>query len=222
MTATMQAIQKHHAGEGFKLIDAPVPTPGEGDVRIKVLKTSICGTDVHITKWDDWSAGRIKPPMIYGHEFCGIVESVGAGVTHVAEGDYVSAEMHHVKMTPSGNGAGPSFEDTHVIYGVDAPGCFAKYVVLPQWQCVKLPESITPEVGACLDSIGNAVHAATQVDLTGKSVFISGCGPIGLYSIPIAKALGATQVFAADGPLPARTSPKSQPRCGVESNGHQY
>lgn len=198
MPATMQAIVKPTAAPGFTVVDdIPTPQPGPGEVAIAVKAASLCGTDVHITQWDAWSASRIKPPMVFGHEFSGIVTAIGAGVTHVAVGDRVSAEMHRVDRQVNGTGEA-TYTDTHHIYGVDSPGCFADSVVLPQWQCVKLPDSVSFEVGACLDSLGNAVHAATQVDLTDKTVFISGCGPIGLYAIPVAKALGAKAVFAAD------------------------
>jgi threonine 3-dehydrogenase len=194
----MQAIIKPTAGEGFAVVnDQLVPQPAAGQVAIAVQAASLCGTDVHITQWDAWSASRIKPPMVFGHEFSGIVTAIGEGVTHVAVGDRVSAEMHQFERHSKPDGE-VTYKDTGVIFGVDRPGCFADFIVLPQYQCVKLPESVSFEVGACLDSLGNAVHAASQVDLTDKTVFVSGCGPIGLYAIPVARALGAKAVYAAD------------------------
>lgn len=199
MPATMQAIIKPTAGEGFAVVnDQLVPQPAAGQVAIAVQAASLCGTDVHITQWDAWSASRIKPPMVYGHEFSGIVSAIGEGVTHVAVGDRVSAEMHEFDRRINAAGDVVGYNDLGVIFGVDKPGCFADTLVLPQYQCVKLPDSVSFEVGACLDSLGNAVHAATQVDLTDKTVFVSGCGPIGLYAIPVARALGAKAVYAAD------------------------
>lgn len=195
----MKAIQKTTAAQGFDVIDAPVPTLNTGEVLIKVLKTSICGTDLHITLWDDWSANRLKPPIIFGHEFCGTVEAIADGVTRVAVGDYVSAEMHHIEPTD----AQIANNDLHSaqngrIFGVDVQGCFATYIKLPQWQLVKLPSSIKPEVGACLDSLGNGLHAVSKGNVQGKSVLVTGCGPIGLFAIASAKAMGATVVYASD------------------------
>ncbi len=195
----MHAIQKTTASEGFEVIDAPIPSINAGEVLIKVSKTSICGTDLHIAQWDDWSAGRIKPPLIFGHEFCGVVEKIGADVTRVAVGDYVSAEMHHIEPTDqqlknndlhsaqNGNG-----------FGIDMQGCFAEYIKLPQLQLVKLPDAIKPEVGACLDSLGNGLHAVAKGNVAGKTVLVTGCGPIGLFAIAAAKAIGATAVYASD------------------------
>lgn len=193
----MKTIQKTTATEGFEVVEATIPTIQPNEALIKVSKASICGTDLHITQWDSWSASRIKPPMIFGHEFCGIVEQVGADVTDITVGDYVSAEMHLIDVQSNGHGL-PKLVDTGVIFGVDKPGCFAEYIALPVQQLVKLPDNISPEVGACLDSLGNATYAVTQGDVNGKTILITGCGPIGLYSIPVAKALGATQVFASD------------------------
>ncbi|MBY0450473.1 MAG: L-threonine 3-dehydrogenase [Cyanobacteria bacterium] len=199
MPQTMQAIQKPAAASGFALIEAERPEPGPDDVLIQVSLASICGTDLHITQWDEWSASRIKPPLIYGHEFCGVVAAIGRNVDNVKVGDFVSAEMHlpcrTCRQCMTGN--------FHIcekveIVGIDRNGCFANYVVIPRWQIIKLPASITPEVGACLDSLGNAVHAVSKGNVSGKTVYVVGCGPIGLFSIRVSKALGATRVFASD------------------------
>lgn len=194
---TMNTIQKTQAAEGFEIKPAPIPTIQPNEVLVKVLKTSICGTDLHITQWDAWSASRIKPPMVFGHEFCGTIEQVGSQVADFKTGDYVSAEMHLIEVKTGERGT-PILEDTGIIYGVDRPGCFAEYIALPAQQLVKLSDKISPEVGACLDSLGNATYAVSRGKVDGKTVLITGCGPIGLYAIPVAKALGATKVFASD------------------------
>jgi len=195
----VKAIQKPSAAAGFAVIDAPVPQLKQGEVLIKVLATSICGTDLHITQWDEWSANRMKPPIIFGHEFCGVVEQVAEGVFGFTAGDYVSAEMHLLIPTPEQI----EKRDFHTaqngdIFGVDRQGCFAEYITLPQWQLVKLPADLKPEVGACLDSLGNGIHAVSKGDVSGKTVLVTGCGPIGLFAIAAAKAMGATAVYASD------------------------
>ncbi len=198
-TQTMMAIQKPGPQEGFEYISVPKPEPGPQEVLIKVSLASVCGTDFHITNWDEWSASRIKPPLVYGHEFCGVIESVGQEVTHLQPGDFVSAEMH----LPCGQCYQCMVGNLHIcehcqIFGIDQPGCFAEYVKLPAKQIIKLPESLTPEHGACLDSLGNAVHAVSKADVAGKTVHVVGCGPVGLFGIAVAKAMGATRVYASD------------------------
>ncbi len=195
----MKAIQKQRPAPGFALAEVPIPSFCDHEIRIHVRQASICGTDVHITEWDDWSASRIKPPMIYGHEFCGVVDAVGKGVTHVQPGDWVSAEMH----IPCGTCRSCMIGKRHIcnhlkIAGIDCDGCFAEYIVLPKEQVIRMPEGISPAYGACLDSLGNAVHAVAKGNVSGKSVLVSGCGPIGLFSIAVAKALGASRVYGTD------------------------
>ncbi len=195
----MRAIQKTRAEAGFDIIEAPQPVPAAGEVLIQVLLASICGTDYHITSWDDWSAARIKPPLIYGHEFCGKITAVGAGVETLKPGDYVSAEMHwfcgHCPQCTLGHYH--ICENGH-IYGIDRNGCFAEFLTIPAQQVIQLPESIPPEYGAFLDSLGNAVHAVSKEDVVGKSVQVIGCGPVGLFAIAAAKAMGASEVYASD------------------------
>lgn len=195
----MKAIQKPTAEAGFVLADLERPTYGTDDVLIKVRLASICGTDLHITQWDQWSASRIQPPLVYGHEFCGFVEAVGDRVTHVKPGDYVSAEMHIPCEVCYQCMVGNRHICEHVkIAGIDLDGCYAGYIVLPKNQVIQLPLTLPPEYGACLDSLGNAVHAVSKGNVSGKSVLITGCGPIGLFSIAVANALGATRVYASD------------------------
>ncbi len=195
----MKAIQKPSAEAGFKLIEAEKPVIGPDDVLIKVSTASICGTDLHITQWDQWSASRIKPPLIYGHEFCGIISEIGKNVENYHVGDYVSAEMHLPCRTCYQCMTGHfHICENCKIFGIDLNGCFAEFVKIPQWQLVRIPKTISPEYGACLDSLGNAVHAVSKGEVSGKTVLITGCGPVGLFAIKVAKALGATRVFASD------------------------
>jgi threonine 3-dehydrogenase len=198
-TRLMKAIQKPEAASGFKLGEVPIPEIGPNDVLIKVSLASICGTDLHITNWDEWSASRIKPPMVYGHEFCGVVESVGNQVENVAPGDFVSAEMHIPCDVCYQCRIGKFHICENVkIAGIDMDGCYAQFIKLPKRQVLRLPSTLTPEYGACLDSMGNAVHAVSKGDVSGKTVLVVGCGPIGLFSIRVAFALGATRVYASD------------------------
>lgn len=195
----MKAIQKPAASEGFIIADLDRPGYGPDEVLIKILLASICGTDLHITQWDEWSASRIQPPLVYGHEFCGVVEAVGERVTHIQPGDYVSAEMHIPCDTCYQCQTGRRHICEQVkIAGIDLNGCYAGYIVLPKNQVVQLPDTLPPEHGACLDSLGNAVHAVSKGEVSGKSVLITGCGPVGLFSVAVAKALGATRIYASD------------------------
>lgn len=196
---TMKAICKPQAAEGFAYVDVEKPVPGPKEVLIRVSYASVCGTDFHITDWDEWSANRIKPPLVYGHEFCGIIEAVGDKVEGFAPGDYVSAEMH----LPCGHCLQCQEGHKHIcesvkIFGIDLPGCFAEFIRIPAKQVIKLPPSIKPEYGALLDSLGNSVHAVSKANVSGKTVHVVGCGPLGLFAIVVAKAMGALKVFASD------------------------
>jgi threonine 3-dehydrogenase len=195
----MRAIRKPRPEAGFELSTIDIPAYGAREVLIRVSLASICGTDVHITEWDEWSASRIKPPMTYGHEFCGVVHAIGDQVSSVKVGDYVAAEMHIAcGLCYQCRTGSPHICQYVKIAGVDAEGCFAEFVTLPETQLIKLPDSIPPEVGACLDSLGNAVHSVSKANVSGKTVLITGCGAIGLFSIAVAKALGATRVYASE------------------------
>jgi threonine 3-dehydrogenase len=202
---TTWAIRKVARKPGLVLDEVPVPHPADDEVLVRVEAASVCGTDLHIFHWDSWSAHRIQPPVTLGHEFAGTVVEIGAGVRHVAPGDYVSAESHitcgvcfHCRT-----GHAHMCERTRIL-GVDRDGAFAGYVVVPEsviWQNdrAKLP----PEIATLQEPFGNAVFATSQEDLAAKSVAILGCGPIGLFSIAIAKAFGAARILASD-PRPYR------------------
>lgn len=196
---TMKAVVKHRFGPGAELRTVPVPQVRSREILVKVQATSICGTDVHIYTWDAWSAARIKPPMIFGHEFAGEVVVVGSEVTDVKLGDYVSAETHVVCGTCSQCRTGfKHFCKNTAILGVDIPGAFAEYVVLPAKNAWKNDRSISPEVASVQEPLGNAVHTALAGELIGNTVAVIGCGPIGVLSIGVAKAAGASAIYAID------------------------
>jgi len=197
--ATMKALRKMRAGRGLSMETAPVPAIGAADVLVRVKTASICGTDLHIYGWDRWSQGRIKPPLTLGHEFCGVVESVGEDVAAVKAGDFVSAEMHvncgHCRQCRLG--------EAHIcqnlrIIGIDQDGAFAEFVKIPASNIWKLDAAIPEHYGAILDPLGNAVHTVLAGPIAGQTVLVTGCGPIGLMSIAVAKACGSSTVFATE------------------------
>jgi threonine 3-dehydrogenase len=197
---TMTAVRKLRADRGLELAELPVPRPGPEDCLVYVEAASICGTDVHIWNWDRWSQRRIKPPLTLGHEFCGTVTAVGDKVRHVQVGDYVSAESHVTcgMCYQCRTGQAHLCPNTQIL-GVDRDGAFAHYVVVPEkviWQNdrAKLP----PEIATIQEPFGNAVFATMNQDMAGESVAVLGCGPIGLFTIGIAKAVGAKAVFGSD------------------------
>src|SRR5512135_3883669 len=199
MPETMLAVVKPKAAAGIELRDVAIPKFGRQDVLVKVKVASICGTDLHIYDWDRWAQGRIRPPLIPGHEFCGEVSAFGDEVTSVQEGDFVSAEMHVACGTCLQCRIGEAHICQHVkIIGVDANGAFAEYVVIPETNIWKLDPAIPTEYASILDPLGNAVHTVLSGDIAAKTVAITGCGPIGLFSIAVAKACGATKVFAIE------------------------
>ena len=197
---TMLAVLKPSAEAGLVVQEVPRPTAGPEDVLVYVEAASICGTDVHIWKWDRWSQRRIKPPLTLGHEFCGTIVAVGDKVCHAHVGDYVSAESHVTcgMCYQCRTGQAHMCPNTQIL-GVDRDGAFASYVVVPEkviWQNnrAKLP----PEIATLQEPFGNAVFATMNQGLAGESVAVLGCGPIGLFTIGITKALGAKAVFASD------------------------
>src|SRR6266576_3989648 len=199
MSKTMLAVVKPQAAPGVEVRDVKIPGFGRTDVLVKVNVASICGTDLHIYEWDRWAQGRIHPPLIPGHEFCGEVVAYGDEVTSVKEGDFVSAEMHVAcgKCLQCRTGEAHICQNVKII-GVDANGAFAEYVVIPESNIWKLDPGIPLEYASILDPLGNAVHTVLAGEIAGKSVAITGCGPIGLFAIAVARAVGAAQVFAIE------------------------
>jgi threonine 3-dehydrogenase len=199
MPTKMFAVMKPEAAPGAEIREVPVPKFGRQDVLVKVKVASICGTDLHIYNWDRWAQNRIHPPLIPGHEFCGDVVAVGDEVTSVKEGDFVSAEMHVAcgKCLQCRIGEAHICQNVKII-GVDANGAFAEYVVIPESNIWKLDPAIPQEYASILDPLGNAVHTVLAGEIAARTVAITGCGPIGLFSIAVAKAVGATTVFAIE------------------------
>jgi len=205
----MQALRKSAARAGAELQEIPVPEPGEGEVLIRVHAASICGTDLHIYDWNEWAAARIPHvPMTFGHEVAGHVERVGPEVHHLSPGAFVAAETHiacgHCSTCQSGR--------AHIcenlrILGVDTEGAFAEFVILPARNAWEVGEGIHPDVASIMEPFGNGVHAAFGTgggeDLATNAVAVLGAGPIGLFSVGIARALGAWKVIAIE-PNPDR------------------
>src|ERR1700719_459056 len=197
--ATMKALRKRQAAKGLQMDTVAVPSIGPTDVLVRVTAASICGTDLHIYGWDRWSQGRIKPPVTLGHEFSGVIERVGEEVTAVNAGDKVSAEMH----VSCGHCHQCRLGETHIfqnlrIIGIDQDGAFAEFVKIPASNIWKLDSAIPEHYGAILDPLGNAVHTVLAGAIAGQTVLVTGCGPIGLMSIAVAKACGSSTVVATE------------------------
>ncbi len=199
MQKTMLAVVKPAAAPGAEIREMRVPEFGRTEVLVKVKIASICGTDLHIYEWDRWAQGRIHPPLVPGHEFCGEVVACGDEVTSVREGDFVSAEMHVAcgKCLQCRTGEAHICQNVRII-GVDTDGAFAEYVVIPESNIWKLDPAIPQEYASILDPLGNAVHSVLAGEIAAKTVAITGCGPIGLFAIAVARAVGAARVFAIE------------------------
>jgi threonine 3-dehydrogenase len=195
----MRALCKTAPKPGFEICDVPVPELGPSDVLIRVEKAGICGSDLHIFSWDKWAQSRIKPPLVMGHEFMGRVTAVGSSVRMVAAGDRVSAEGHIADGTCflCRTGQAHLCENLKII-GVDRDGAFAEYIAMPESNVWKLDPSIPDEFAAVFDPLGNAVHSVMAAGVSVKSVLIMGVGSIGLMAIPVARAAGASAVYAVD------------------------
>ncbi len=200
MAENMRAIRKSKPEKGLDVVDVPVPTPGPEDVLVYVEAASFCGTDLHIWNWDEWSKRRIKTPLILGHEFCGTIVEIGDKVRNAAVGDYVSAESHVTcgLCYQCRTGQAHMCPKTEIL-GVDRDGAFANYVVVPEkviWQNKR--EKLPPEIATLQEPFGNAVFSTMNQNMSGDSVAVLGCGPIGLFTVGIASAVGAKAVFASD------------------------
>ncbi|MGZ5004760.1 MAG: L-threonine 3-dehydrogenase [Chthoniobacterales bacterium] len=195
----MPAVVKARPEPGLELQEVPVPDVGPNEVRIRVQKASICGTDVHIYNWDAWAQKTIPVPMVIGHEFVGVVDRVGNAVTDFKEGKLVTTEGHIVCGHCRNCLAGRRHlcPNTKGI-GVNRPGCFAKYVAVPYKNIWRCDPKIPLDVLSCSDPLGNAVHTALSFDLVGEDVLITGAGPIGCMAVPIAKMAGARKVVITD------------------------
>jgi threonine 3-dehydrogenase len=194
----MHAIVKDRRAPGLTVTTVPKPAPGPGEVLIAVRHAGVCGTDLHIADWDAWAQGRIKPPVVVGHEFAGEVVGLGEGVTEFNVGQLVTAEGHivcgHCLQCRTGNGH--ICRNTKII-GVDRDGAFAEFIAMPAGNVLTL-DGIPTEIGAIMDPMGNAFHTVLTADIPGSTVFIVGCGPIGCFAVGIARAAGAAKVIASD------------------------
>ena len=199
MSNEMKALVKAAPEQGLWLQMAPVPEPGPNEVLIKVRKSAICGTDVHIWNWDEWSAKTVPVPMVVGHEFCGQIVDCGPGAQKYKIGTRVSAEGHVVcgACRNCRAGRGQLCRNTEGI-GVNRPGSFAEYVCLPEHNVVPIPDDIPDEIAALFDPLGNAVHTALSFDLVGEDVLVTGAGPIGIMGALVAQKVGARKVVITD------------------------
>ncbi|TAL12348.1 MAG: L-threonine 3-dehydrogenase [Chloroflexota bacterium] len=195
----MRALVKTEAGPGLSLLDVPEPVPGINDVLIKVRRTGICGTDLHIESWDPWAARTINPPLIVGHEFVGEVVEVGSNVTDLHPGDIVSGEGHVICGRCRHCRAGRWHLCANSIgLGVGRDGAFAEYVVLPVTNVWHHWPGIDEEVAAIFDPFGNAVHTALSFPVLGEDVLVSGAGPIGLMAVAVARHAGARYIVVSE------------------------
>ena len=195
----MKALAKLHAEPGIWMTDVDVPEYGYNDLLIRIKKTAICGTDVHIYKWDEWSQKTIPVPMVVGHEYVGVVEAMGDGVRGFNKGDRVSGEGHITCGHCRNCRAGRRHLCRNAIgVGVNRPGAFAEYLVIPAENAFKLPDDISDDLAAIFDPFGNAVHTALAFDLVGEDVLITGAGPIGIMAAAVARHVGARHVVITD------------------------
>jgi len=195
----VKALVKGVQGPGLELTEVPDPSPGPGDVLVRVLRTGICGTDLHIDTWDEWAANTIKAPLVVGHEFAGEVVEVGAAVTKVRVGDLVSGEGHLICGLCRNCRAGRRHLCANTIgLGVHTDGAFAEYAVLPEQNAWVHNYQVDLDVAAIFDPFGNAVHTALQFPVLGEDVLITGAGPIGLMAAAVARHAGARHVVITD------------------------
>ena len=199
MRNDMKALTKAKAGTGLWLDHRPVPEIGPDDVLIRIRKTGICGTDIHIWNWDDWAARTVPLGLVTGHEFAGEIVEIGRNVEGLAIGQRCSGEGHLIGKQSRQSRAGKFHLDpaTRGI-GVNEQGAFAQYLRLPAFNVVPLPDEIDDEIGAILDPLGNAVHTALSFDLVGEDVLITGAGPIGIMAAAVARHVGARHVVITD------------------------
>ena len=195
----MKALVKAKAERGIWMEDIPPPKVGHNDVLIKVRRTAICGTDIHIFQWDDWAKATIPVPLAVGHEFCGEIVECGSEVRGFDIGDRVSAEGHITCGVCRNCRAGRRHLCMNTFgVGVNRPGAFAEYIAVPAFNVFKLPATISDDMAAILDPLGNATHTALSFDLVGEDVLITGAGPIGIMAVAIARYAGARHIVITD------------------------
>ena len=199
MAAMMDALVKTAPGKGLTLTKVPVPTPGYGEVLIRIRKTAICGTDLHIYNWDAWSQKNIVPPLVIGHEYVGVIEALGEGVEGLAPGQRVSGEGHitcgHCRNCRGGNAQWCKYTKG---VGVNRDGAFAQYLCIPASNVVPMPDDIDDDIIAFFDAFGNATHTALMFDVVGEDVLVTGAGPIGVMAAAICRHNGARHVVVTD------------------------
>ncbi len=201
MQAAMRGICKMSAGPGYEYrTDLPIPEIKDDEVLMKVHATAVCGTDMHILAWNEWAANRMKNlPIVFGHETAGEIVRVGAAVTDLKVGDRISVETHipcgHCFSCRTGN---PHICENMKLFGVTEPGAFAEYAPVPAGCAVPLAEGVSYEMGAMLEAMGAGVHGVERADVKGKTVLVSGCGPIGLMAIGACRVHGAAKIVACD------------------------
>lgn len=195
----MKALSKLKAETGIWMTDVEKPTMGHNDLLIKIRKTAICGTDMHIYNWDDWAQATIPVPMVVGHEYVGEVVDIGQEVRGFSVGDRVSGEGHitcgHCRNCRAGR---VHLCRNTIGVGVNREGSFAEYLVIPAYNAFKIPDNISDELASIFDPFGNAVHTALSFDLVGEDVLITGAGPIGIMAAAVAKHVGARHVVITD------------------------
>ncbi len=195
----MKAIVKAERGPGLQLLEVPAPEPGPNDVLVRVRKSAICGTDLHIFEWDAWSQKTVPVPLVIGHEFVGEIAAVGSAVTGFAVGERVSAEGHvtcgHCRNCRAGK---RHLCRNTVGVGIHRPGAFAELCAVPAFNLFRVPAGIPDSIAAFFDPLGNAVHTALSFDLVGEDVLITGAGPIGCMAAAIARHVGARNVVITD------------------------
>ncbi|WP_227285858.1 MULTISPECIES: L-threonine 3-dehydrogenase [Paracoccaceae] len=199
MKNDMRALVKTGPVQGLEMRNAPVPEIGPDEVLIRINKTGICGTDIHIWNWDDWAARTVPTPLVTGHEFAGRIVELGRHVEGLSLGQRCSGEGHLIGKTSRQSRAGKFHLDPETRgIGVNEQGAFAEYLALPAFNVVPLPDAIDDEIGAILDPLGNAVHTALSFDLLGEDVLVTGAGPIGIMAAAVARHAGARHVVITD------------------------
>ena len=194
----MRALAKERPGPGIELVERPIPEPRDGEVLLRIEAASICGTDYHVYSWDQWAQENFEAPRVLGHEIAGTVVERGRGVTRVRDGDLVGVESHVVDRTCAQCRRGQQHLCRNLkVVGFDLDGGYAEYMVIPEANAIE-SNGLDPAVVALQEPMGNAVHAAFVEPIEGRTVLVTGCGPIGLCAVGIARAAGAARVFATD------------------------